>query len=274
MHMPGTTEPKATSTADAARRTDSNIDTEFAQEKYGERYAWDYDVRRFTTPEGAFAQRFEVELFTRVLNQHGVRTILDAPVGTGRMAIPLANKFTITGIDISPAMIASAVARAKAEGITNLRWVEGSVDRLPFADGQFDAVVTARLFQHVPKDMAPAIVQELTRVLKPGGVLVVQFRSGLFGFFLKFLRYYVTKRTGNIRHKCIFPDQVGWYFADHDVVARFGYKFPVSGRLARVFGFSLVSAAERLLASTPGIRWFGKYMTFVVRRRSSGSAAR
>jgi ubiquinone/menaquinone biosynthesis C-methylase UbiE len=247
------------------------IDPAKYKQRYGEHYAVDYDVRRFTTTEGAFAQRFEEELFARMLHAHGARTLLDAPVGTGRVAIPLAGQFTITGADISPAMLQSAKERAKSEGVDNITWVECSVDRLPFPDGHFDAVITARLFQHVPREMAHAIVCELSRVVKPGGVLIFQFRSGLFGVALKFLRYYVIRRTGNIRHKCIFPDQVSEFFEGHEVIARFGYKFPISGRVANVLGYRIVSAVERCLASTPGIRWFGKYMTFVVRRRPAGA---
>lgn len=255
-------------------RTSASIDPEQSKQRYGAHYAYDYDVRRFTTTEGLFAQRFELELFARVLHEHGARKVLDVPVGTGRVAIPLAGQFSFTGGDISPAMLSAARASAKAEGVSNIRWIECSVDRLPFPDGHFDAVLTARLFQHVPREMAHAIVYELSRVVKPGGVLVVQFRSGLFGLVLKFLRYYVTRRTGNIRHKCIFPDQVAGFFEGHDIVARYGYKFPVSGRLANILGFRFVSYVERLIASTPAVRWLGKYMTFVVRRQPSGAATR
>jgi ubiquinone/menaquinone biosynthesis C-methylase UbiE len=248
------------------------IDTARSKHKYGEQYATGYDERRFTTTEGSFAQRFEEELFAGMLHAHGARRVLDAPVGTGRMAIPLAGQFSITGVDISPAMLKSARTRAQAEGIDNITLIECSVDRLPFPDGHFDGVMTARLFQHVPKQMAHDIVCELSRVTKPGGVLVLQFRSGFFGVFLKFLRYYVVRRTGNIRHKCIFPDQLPALFKGHEVIARFGYKFPISGRLAKIFGYRAVSAIERGLASTPGIRWFGKYMTFVVRKAPAHAA--
>ncbi len=253
--------------------TNVTINPEDSKRRYGAHYAYDYDVRRFTTSEGFFAQQFELELFARVLHEHGARTVLDMPVGTGRVAIPLAGQFSFTGGDISPAMLSAAKASAKAEGVSNIRWLECSVDRLPFPDGHFDAVITARLFQHVPKNMAHAIVCELSRVVKPGGILVVQFRSGLFGLVLKFLRYYVVRRTGNIRHKCIFPDQVAGLFEGHEIVARFGYKFPVSGRLSKVLGFRFMSHIERLLASTPGVRWLGKYMTFVVRRQPLGAAS-
>jgi SAM-dependent methyltransferase len=246
--------------------TTSTIDHIESQQRFGAHYAGDYDDRRFTTTEGMFALAFELDLFARVLREHGAHHVLDMPVGTGRVAIPLAGEFSFTGGDISPAMLQAGMTRASAAGVENINWLQCSVDNLPFPDGYFDAVVTARLFQHVPKEMAHQIVCELSRVVKPGGIVICQFRSGLFGFVLKFLRYYVSKRTGNIRHKCIFPDQLPELFAGHDIVARYGYKFPVSGRLAKVFGFPFMSRVERILASTPGIRWFGKYMTFVVRR--------
>jgi SAM-dependent methyltransferase len=170
------------------------------------------------------------------------------------------------GGDISPAMLAEGRGRARQAGVHNIAWLECSVDKMPFPDGAFDAVVTARLFQHVPKDMGHAIVCELSRVVRPGGVVIVQFRSGLYGLFLKFARYYLRKRTGNIRHKCIFPDQLPTLFAGHKIIGHYGYKFPVSGLLARIFGVGPVMALERVLASTPGIRWMGKYKTFVLQR--------
>jgi ubiquinone/menaquinone biosynthesis C-methylase UbiE len=248
-------------------RATATIDTADSKRRYGAHYADGYDNRRFTTTEGLFAQTFELELFARILRSVGAKRVLDAPIGTGRVAIPLANQFEFIGADISPDMIVEGKARAAAAGVHNITWIECSVDDLPFPDGHFDGVVTARLFQHVPKDMAHEIICELSRVVRPGGVVILQFRSGLYGLFLKLGRYYLTKRTGNIRHKCIFPDQVKQLFAGHEIVAHYGYKFPVSGRLSSLFGMRAMLRVERVLASTPGIRWFGKYMTFAVRRR-------
>ena len=254
--------------------TNVRINEADSKRKYGEQYATGYDQRRFETTEGRYAQQFELELFTRLLKSYGVRTLLDAPVGTGRVALPLAREFDITGADISPAMLASAKERAAAEGIDNVAWIECSVDRLPFSDGHFDGVVTARLFQHVPKAMANTIVRELARVVRPEGIVILQFRSGLYGLVLKFIRYYIVRRTGNIRHKCIFPDQMAHYFSGLEIVGRYGYKFPGAGVAAKFLGFGVVSSVERVLASIPGVRWLGKYMTFVVRRVPSGAGAR
>ena len=249
--------------------TSAGIDAAESKRRYGAHYADGYDNRRFTTAEGLVAQTFELELFTRVLQRYGARNVLDMPIGTGRVAIPLADKFNFTGGDISVEMLDEGKARAAEAGVHNITWLECSVDDLPFPNGHFDAVVTARLFQHVPQDMANQIICELSRVVKPGGVVILQFRSGLYGLFLKFGRYYLTKRTGNIRHKCIFPDQLSTLFKGHRVVGHYGYKFPISGRLAKVIGMRAVLGLERVLASTPGIRWLGKYKTFVLQRESA-----
>ena len=49
--------------------------------------------------------------------------------------------------------------------------VQGSILRLPFADGAFPCVLCSEVIKHVPKD--PAVIDELCRVLAPGGRLVL-----------------------------------------------------------------------------------------------------
>ena len=45
--------------------------------------------------------------------------------------------------------------------------------RLPFADGAFDRIIASEVLEHVPDDLA--VLAELHRVLRPGGVLVTSF---------------------------------------------------------------------------------------------------
>ncbi|MFL6297542.1 MAG: methyltransferase domain-containing protein [Actinomycetes bacterium] len=54
--------------------------------------------------------------------------------------------------------------------IGSFRPVQGRLERLPFADGSFDAVVAADVLEHLPD--LPAAVAELARVLAPGGGFV------------------------------------------------------------------------------------------------------
>ena len=76
----------------------------------------------------------------RVLGEHGVRSVLEVGVGTGRVAGPLAaGGLRVTGVDAARGML----ARARAKGLERL--VRGSAYRPPFRPGAFDAA----LFVHV-----------------------------------------------------------------------------------------------------------------------------
>ena len=73
----------------------------------------------------------------------------------------------VTGIDMTSAMLAKARAAAAEMGATNVEFVEGEAERLPFADETFDVVISNGVIDLVPdKD---AVFAELHRVLVPGG---------------------------------------------------------------------------------------------------------
>src|ERR671926_1097312 len=73
----------------------------------------------------------------------------------------------VTGIDMTPAMLAKARAAAAAMGLSNVEFVEGEAERLPFANESFDVVISNGVIDLIPdKD---AVFAELHRVLVPGG---------------------------------------------------------------------------------------------------------
>jgi ubiquinone/menaquinone biosynthesis C-methylase UbiE len=95
------------------------------------------------------------------------RRVLDAACGTGRHAEYLtALGHTVTGLDVSPDML--ALARRRVPGA---RLVEAPLAPLPFEDAEFDAAVCALALSHVA-DPSDAIA-ELARVVRPGGPVVV-----------------------------------------------------------------------------------------------------
>ncbi len=77
---------------------------------------------------------------------------------------------TATLTDLSPGMVETAVAQARANGFENISGHECDVQDLPFDDNTFDVVVANHMLYHVPDpDQA---VAELARVLRPDGQLV------------------------------------------------------------------------------------------------------
>jgi arsenite methyltransferase len=73
----------------------------------------------------------------------------------------------VTGIDVTPEILARARAAATEMRATNTEFVDGDVERLPFADESFDVAISNGVIDLISnKD---AVFSELYRVLRPGG---------------------------------------------------------------------------------------------------------
>jgi ubiquinone/menaquinone biosynthesis C-methylase UbiE len=99
-------------------------------------------------------------------------TVVDVACGPGILACEFAKTARhVTGIDLTPAMIAQARALQSRKGLTNLDWQVGDVASLPFADGTFTVAFTRYSFHHL---LDPArVLGEMVRVTRPGGRVVV-----------------------------------------------------------------------------------------------------
>lgn len=96
--------------------------------------------------------------------------VLEVAVGTGRNLEFYASDAVVTGLDLSPAMLAVAAARASRLD-RDVRLHEGDAAHLPFDDATFDTVVCALSLCSIP-DPRRAI-GEMRRVLEPGGSLLL-----------------------------------------------------------------------------------------------------
>ncbi|MCF4120733.1 methyltransferase domain-containing protein [Antribacter sp. KLBMP9083] len=96
--------------------------------------------------------------------------VLEVAIGTGRSLPHYPGDVTITGIELSPEMLARARRTAADLGRTaDLR--EGDAEHLPFPDASFDTVVCSLALCSIP-DPAAAVA-EMRRVLVPGGRLLL-----------------------------------------------------------------------------------------------------
>ena len=94
--------------------------------------------------------------------------VLDAGCGTGRNFAYYPPGTEVTGIDLSPAMLARAKKR-RAKLNLSIPLLEMDICRITFAAGAFDFAIASFLFCVLPNDRQLVALSEIKRVLKPGG---------------------------------------------------------------------------------------------------------
>ena len=100
--------------------------------------------------------------------------VLDLGTGTGSVAVGAAGRVgrggKVTGVDISPDMLALTRRRVAESGHTNIDLQEGRAEQLQAGDGAFDALLASLSLMYVIDRAAAA--REMRRVLRPGGRFV------------------------------------------------------------------------------------------------------
>jgi demethylmenaquinone methyltransferase/2-methoxy-6-polyprenyl-1,4-benzoquinol methylase len=103
------------------------------------------------------------------------KRVLDVASGTAAVAIELVRADpgrTVVGVDQSPEMLAAGRERVAHEGLNDrIELREARAERLPFADGEVDALTFTYLLRYV--DDVPATLRELARVVRPGGTVAM-----------------------------------------------------------------------------------------------------
>lgn len=106
--------------------------------------------------------------------------ILDVGCGAGDALAQMLrgyNHVHVTGLDRSPTIVRSALRRNRTDvqaGRANV--VEGNLGTLPFPDVQFDRVFSIHTLYFW--DDVPAVLDEIERVLAPGGLFVITYCDG------------------------------------------------------------------------------------------------
>jgi ubiquinone/menaquinone biosynthesis C-methylase UbiE len=102
--------------------------------------------------------------------------VLDVGCGTGTLAI-LAKRTSpmssIAGIDPDEMALARARRKARRAGV-DVSFESGRADTLPYPDASVDRVLSSFMFHHLSRDDQRAMLDEVRRVLKPGGRLHLQ----------------------------------------------------------------------------------------------------
>jgi len=122
---------------------------------------------------------------TRSLERVPAPLVLDVATGTGRLPRALLRQPSfqgrVIGLDLSKGMLQEALNRT-AQFSDRLTFVWQDASQLPFEDSTFDAVTCIEALEFMPDPLH--VLDELIRVLRPGGVLLITNRVGSDAKFL------------------------------------------------------------------------------------------
>ncbi len=145
-----------------------------------------YDI---LSPLMLFCQEKRIsEKAIKLLNLSEVNKVLDVGCGTGTAAIKIAKDLgykdnsLIVGLDAAPRMIDAA--RKKSKHLKNTRFDVEIAEDLPYEDESFDAVISTFFFHHIDFELKKKVLQEIWRIIKRNGVVVIvdiDIPTNLFG---------------------------------------------------------------------------------------------
>jgi ubiquinone/menaquinone biosynthesis C-methylase UbiE len=152
----------------------SMVEATFTEAKVKRYYAWrasNYDA----------GSGFEIAPHAEALRLADIQPgqhVLDVACGTGRGTLGLAQAVGTTGkvaaLDISESMLSLARTKVKNLGLdAPVEFKQGNARELPYPEGTFDLVYNGYMFDLIPLDGFLPILKEMSRVLKPGGKLVL-----------------------------------------------------------------------------------------------------
>lgn len=141
-----------------------------------------YSCAYFTSDDDTLtqAQKSKVNYILRKLNLKEGQTLLDIGCGWGELIITAAPKYRIKalGLTLSAEQFDAANERIRSEGLSSLVDVK-LIDYRELKDTEFDRIVSVGMIEHVGKDHLPEYFSTINKLLKAGGLSLLQCITGV-----------------------------------------------------------------------------------------------
>ncbi|MEG3974419.1 methyltransferase domain-containing protein [Microcoleus sp. herbarium8] len=135
-------------------------------------------IDQFTRQAVPFANLYghtnqeSLDLLMKMANVSDKDTVLDVACGPGIVACAFAAvSHHVTGIDLTPAMLEQAQILTEQKNLTNLSWLQGDIETLPFPDNSFSIVLSRYAFHHFLRP--DVVLSEMVRVCHPGDRVLI-----------------------------------------------------------------------------------------------------
>ena len=234
---------------------------------YYDDFAAAYEAKRRPNDGGGYHALVD-DLEIEITERYGVgKDVLECGCGTGLLLERIAGFARhASGVDLSPGML----EKARARGL-DVR--EASVTALPFPDASFDVTCSFKVLAHV-EDIRGAL-SEMTRVTRPGGVVLAEFYNPLsFRALAKYVgpagKISARKKESDVFTRFDAPWNVGALLPpDAHLEGRWGVRIVTPAAIAmRVPGLrAILPRLERRLAPTAAA-YFAGFHVVIARKRA------
>ena len=236
--------------------------------QYHEKLYAGFAQRHFARPAVRALRAHMVRRLLRLLPEPQSARVLSLGCGIGDTEILLAPHVReLCGVDLSPAAIRQATADADRAGLTNTRFVEGSLDAV---EGQFDLVFGIFFLHHLPDAVLREAPARIAKLLAPGGVVYAldpnRYRlSGAVGALVvpKLMRKYQSEDERELK-----PGATAELFRRAGFECVIGYYDFLSSPLAGLFpgwrsGYRVARLADDLITRIPLVQLMGSNFELV-----------
>ena len=131
---------------------------------------YDHIVRRLYTQ---LNERAAIRAVVSHLHEAKPASVLEVGCGPGHLMKAVADsglEADLVAVDLSPYLLERARKRVPQGRV---RYVHADGTRLPAGEGEFDAAVASHYVGHMPAEVRAAAAEELARVVRPGGSIIV-----------------------------------------------------------------------------------------------------
>ena len=127
-----------------------------------------------------------VRIAVEIFKKYNCKNIMDLGCGTGRHTIYLAqNNFNVLATDISETGLENTKIKANDIGLNNIKYLQHDMRKIPLEDNYFDGVLCIWTTGHGKLIDVEKSVEEIYRILKPNGVVIIDYVSTKDGHYGK-----------------------------------------------------------------------------------------
>ena len=228
-------------------------DVEVVEYRFGKRGHYNvasYDAIRYVGPSKQYQQTVMANAYRRLIGPLAGKRILDVGCGTGRGVIDFAKTASLSvGVDASCDMLAST--KRKVPNGLHCPLAAAYAQQLPFPDAAFDVVTSLNFLHLFGLATQRMIIAEMKRVVKPGGVLLLDFANALNGLVIGLYRRWRIKAGVSL------PSEIRSAVGGNCRIALlYGAPLPTVWRL--FYHFPRLGATVEKIAYIPPFNWLAQ----------------